>query len=263
MLQNQLSRLWQDYICVCPDAHRIRTFLAARGETIINDHIAFRTWGVPGFDINTIADSFIPLGYTPGEAYQFDQKKLIARHFNPPSPQLPRVFVSQLDLDRFDNKFADLVRSLSAQVPAAAADQWDFCTAGRLWEVSYSHYEALRKSSEYAAWLAAFGLVANHFTVSVNGLQTFENISNLCAALQDAGFLLNTDGGLIKGSPQVFLEQASTLAGEVEVSFSDGSQVIPGCYYEFALRYPTLDGQIFGGFVAGSADRIFTSTNRR
>jgi hypothetical protein len=33
---------------------------------------------------------------------------------------------------------------------------------------------------------------------------------------------------------------------------------IPGCYYEFALRHNGFDG-----FIAGSADKIFESTNKQ
>jgi hypothetical protein len=48
----------------------------------------------------------------------------------------------------------------------------------------------------------------------------------------------------------------------VKVDFSDGAQYIPGCYYEFARRFPMPDGRLFRGFVTGSADKIFESTNK-
>ncbi|MGB1300776.1 MAG: DUF1338 domain-containing protein, partial [Pseudoalteromonas tetraodonis] len=35
------------------------------------------------------------------------------------------------------------------------------------------------------------------------------------------------------------------------------------CFYEFAIRYPKPDGEIYTGFVAASADKIFESTNAR
>ena len=47
------------------------------------------------------------------------------------------------------------------------------------------------------------------------------------------------------------------------MKFDDGSKVIPCCYYEFARRYPLPNGNLFQGFVAKSADKIFESTNRR
>jgi hypothetical protein len=126
-----------------------------------------------------------------------------------------------------------------------------------------TYYETLRRESEYAAWLAAFGFRANHFTVDVNALKTFESLGELNRFLKDQGHRLNTSGGEIKGSPEDLLEQSSTLAGEVEVRFSDGRKRIPACYYEFARRYPGPDGKLFTGFVAKSADKIFQSTDRQ
>ncbi|MFP3457566.1 DUF1338 family protein, partial [Psychrobacter sp. SIMBA_152] len=76
-------------------------------------------------------------------------------------------------------------------------------------------------------------------------------------------FALNTSGGEVKGSPEVLLEQSSTLADEYAVTFSDGDMRIPSCFYEFAIRYPKPDGEIYTGFVAASADKIFESTNAR
>nr|WP_293271384.1 hypothetical protein [Nannocystis sp.] len=46
------------------------------------------------------------------------------------------------------------------------------------------------------------------------------------------------------------------------MEFSDGVYAVPGCYYEFARRYPGPDGALFDGFIEGSADRIFESTDR-
>lgn len=76
------------------------------------------------------------------------------------------------------------------------------------------------------------------------------------------GYQLNSAGGIIKGTPAEFLEQSSTMAEKIKVSFSDGEFEIPSCYYEFARRYPLPDGKLYQGFVAQSADKIFESTNR-
>jgi hypothetical protein len=42
----------------------------------------------------------------------------------------------------------------------------------------------------------------------------------------------------------------------------EGLKEIPGCYYEFAKRYPDADGKLYSGFIAKSADKIFESTDR-
>ena len=50
-------------------------------------------------------------------------------------------------------------------------------------------------------------------------------------------------------------------SGIIKMDFTEGSYEIPGCYYEFARRYPDEKGNIYSGFIAKSADKIFESTN--
>ena len=135
-------------------------------------------------------------------------------------------------------------------------------TSGRRWSLDAATYEALYQESEYAGWMAAFGFCANHFTVFVNALKTVPNIEELADLLIRQGFTMNEAGGLIKGSTDVYLKQCSTMAARIEVPFTDGPTTIPSCYYEFAERYPLADGQLYQGFVAASADKIFESTHR-
>ena len=121
----------------------------------------------------------------------------------------------------------------------------------------------LLEESEYAAWMAAWGYRANHFTVSINHLNEFKTIAAVNQIIKDAGIALNTTGGEIKGSAEVLLEQSSTLANKINVKFSDKEMEIPSCFYEFAYRYNKPDGELYTGFVAASADKIFESTNAR
>lgn len=51
------------------------------------------------------------------------------------------------------------------------------------------------------------------------------------------------------------------MADKVEVAFSDAVHSIPGGFYEFAKRYQDNQGELYHGFVAASADKIFESTN--
>jgi hypothetical protein len=262
-LDTLLDRLWQDYVKYNPHARQVVDLLEARGERVYNDHIAFRTYDHPKVNLETLAKPFLDQGYTPGEDYDFPEKKLRARHFEPPTRDKPLIFISELRTDAFSDTLRDIVRKLVAQVPDDLPGHWDFPIAGRPWSVSQIDYESLRKESEYAAWVAAMGYRANHFTVDVNALESFDSLQQLNEFLKQNGIALNDAGGEIKGTPDVYLEQSSTLAGEVEVAFTDGTMKIPGCYYEFARRYETPDGRLFTGFVAKSADRIFQSTDRR
>jgi hypothetical protein len=95
----------------------------------------------------------------------------------------------------------------------------------------------------------------------VNHLGQTDELSEVNARLKEAGFVLNTSGGEIKGGPEVFLAQSSTMADRAPVSFSDETAEIPSCFYEFAQRYNMPNGKRYQGFVAASADKIFESTN--
>lgn len=262
-IEELIDRLWEDYEAITPQAKRIRELLAGRGEQVVNDHIALRTFSLPGMDIEDLDRAFVAAGYEPIESYRFEAKKLEACHYEHPRTELPKIFISALQVDELGADNAERIRSLAAQVASGAAADNRFAGSGRHWSLERATYEALAAESEYAAWVAAFGFRANHFTVLVNALETFDGLAELNAFLREQGFELNQSGGEIKGSPAVCLEQSSTLADVVEVELDDGLLEIPSCYYELARRYPTESGELFQGFVAGSADKIFESTDRR
>jgi hypothetical protein len=259
------DRLWEQYIAENPGAGAIHHLFQNEGETVVNDHVAFRTFDDPRVNIDVLAKPFILAGYRPAGEYQFEKKKLRARHYEiPGSPESPRVFISELMLKEFSQELQDIIRRQLDSVPEDILNAPDLIFRGSIFSsISHAVYEKLREESEYAAWMYAFGFRANHFTVSINYLEKFESIEELNSFLKRNGFQLNSSGGEIKGTPGQLLEQSSTLADQVEVSFSDGTHTIPGCYYEFARRYPGKDGKLFSGFIAGSADKIFESTDYR
>jgi len=252
-----LAALWRGYVSVTPQALRIHELLAARGETPVNDHVALRTFGRPRVGLEVLARPFLELGWAPRDDYRFEEKHLVARAYQPPRPGLPKVFISELLVEALSASARALVDALVAQVPGEGEVLW----SGRPWKVTQATYRALLAESEYAAWVAAFGFRANHFTVDVGQLTTFGSLEALDDFLLQHGFRLNEAGGRIKGSPSAYLEQSSTLADEVEVAFDDGALRVPSCYYEFARRYPLPDGTRFEGFVPASANRLFESTH--
>jgi len=258
------EQLWRDYLASTPSARRIRDLLEARGEVLVNDHIALRTFDHPRVDIGRLASIFLAWGYREApDRYTFEAKKLRARHYEHPQG-LPRIFISELATNAFSSTLRGIVESCIAAIPRDM-DILSLYLADTPWTLSGNDYERLAAESEYAAWVGAFGYRPNHFTVSVNHLQTFADLPALNAFLTSHGFALNGAGGEIKGSPRVGLEQSSTLADRVRVDFADGPRLVPSCYYEFARRYP-LDprqpNRLYQGFVTASADRIFESTDR-
>ncbi|MCA9546796.1 MAG: DUF1338 domain-containing protein [Myxococcales bacterium] len=250
------EQLWRDYAAVTPSAARIQALLAARGEPVTNDHIALRTFDVAGIDLDTLARPFLDLGYVATGEYAFPVKRLQARSYSHPAGH-PRVFISQLVTAEFSDRVQRAARGFAAQVGPnpLTGQRWD--------PPAHAVYEALRQESEYAAWLAAFGIRANHFTVAVHALKTFDGLEALNDWLLHEGFGLNDRGGLIKGGPGVCLAQSSTWADRVQWAFADKIAEVPSCYYEFAQRFPGPDGALYDGFVTDSADRIFESTDHR
>lgn len=263
-LDDLLKKLWDDYRSINKQADGIYNLLTKRGEKIQNDHIAFRTYGLPKVNIDVLARPFIGFGYKPNGEYTFTEKKLRARHYEHKDATKPKIFISELKVEEFSPSLQKTVKDLAAQVPEALTKQGDFSVSGRPWKpVSYAAYQALQKESEYAAWMAVYGFRANHFTVYFNALKTFSSLAEFNAYLKDNGFQLNSAGGEIKGSPKDYLEQSSTMAHPTEVDFSDGKKTVPACYYEFARRYPMPSGKEFTGFVEKSADKIFESTDNK
>jgi len=260
-LDEWFVRLWEDYAAIAPQAASIRTKLEERGERIVDDHVAFRTLDVAPIALDQLGAIVEDLGYEPFDDYDFPDKKLRARSYTHPD-RWPRIFLSELLVDQLAVEHAAILRGLVDQIDDDVELGPDAFWAGTLWEpVSFDDYAGLRDASEYAAWVAALGLRPNHFTLNVNGLDSFRGRTSLLNCAADQGFALNTSGGAVKGSPEVFLEQGSTMADRLEVEFAGGARhAIPTCYYEFALRYPA-DGGLYDGFVAASADKIFESTD--
>jgi hypothetical protein len=258
------AALWQDYVQLTPSAEKIHALLGSgQQDDVINDHIALRTFNLDKVGLDKLAAHFLAVGYREAGEYHFEAKKLYAKHFEHPDPTAPKVFISELLVEKCSPMLQQAVQKLVAQIPVEAVTAENFIYSGRHWDIDQATYRVLLEESEYAAWMAVWGFRANHFTVSVNALQNFTTLESVNQALKDAGFALNTSGGEIKGSADVLLEQSSTLADEAEVAFTDGVLSVPSCFYEFALRYPTADGSLYTGFVAASADKIFESTNAR
>lgn len=260
----------------------VQAGIIAHPEDIENDHIAFRTLGVPHLGITSFEKIFLYYGYQKRDYYHFEGKKLDAYWFSPPEPHYPRIFVSELRVKELSEEAQRIIQSYTDEVksdPVASLDldngeAVDAFLHQPLWRTpSLSGYLALLQESEYAAWVIYNRYYLNHFTISVHNLpEGYNTVAEFNDFLEKQGIKLNDSGGKIKESPDGGLLQSSTVAQMLEAEFADGEKyLIPGSYVEFAERrvlsqFADLPADQIqrqhrrDGFEAGNADKIFEST---
>lgn len=262
-LQQLLTNLWEQYVTDSPSALSVYNLLTDAGEEVVNDHIAFRTFSDPRINVNQLGKFWLELDYEVKGEYRFDTKKLTAKHFEHKyDEKMPKIFISQLETSEFSPFLQEVATNCANKIPEKLLQSSEILYSGNCFgELDYNIYQKLLTESEYAAWLYVFGFRANHFTVYVNYLQKYNSVHLLNDFLKQNNFQLNTAGGEVKGTPEQLLEQSSTMAGHVDVKFKQGTYSIPNSFYEFAKRYNTKDGNLYQGFIANSADKLFESTN--
>ncbi|KAK9807821.1 hypothetical protein WJX72_010228 [[Myrmecia] bisecta] len=275
---NQVLRRYWDRTPTAVTLMGLLQSLEAPGAPIYFDHLAFRTYGVDGFGIDSISRVFTDFGYTQRDELHFPAKKLRALWFAPPGQDsmLPRVFISELKVNELSPQAQAVINKYTGGMNQAAGRYAALCAAtGALpWgHAQVADFDTLSRESEYAAWTLVNGYSLNHTTVSVHRLQGFRGgIEGLNDELLKRGFAMNDDGGLLKVSPDGGLRQSSTVADRVLFTFANGeTRSVPGAYIEFAERlvlpqFEHLKGAAVeehhrrDGFEVGNADKIFSST---
>ena len=262
-IRELFEEMWTTYCKVNRHVEEVKEYMMAHEEgDIVNDHIALRTFNHPRVNREVLAKSFLDSGYKPVEDLQFEKKKLDATYYTNDDPDLTRVFISELRIEEFSPELQSTINRLVDEIPNKAIEQFNFCNSGVPWDViTFDTYNKLKEESEYAAWVATFGFIVNHFTISITDMKSFDHMFQVNRFMKENGFKINDSGGEVKGSVEQGLEQSSIMARDVDVQFApEDSEIkkIQGCYYEFALRYNNFDG-----FIAGSADKIFESTDNK
>ena len=249
---------------------------------IENDHIAFRTMGVPFLGIQSLEKIFLHYGFKRMDHYFFPAKKLDAFWYTPPSPEYPRIFISELRVQDLSENAQHIIHSYTDEVTADPVDSINIDDANAvdnflhsgLWQLpTLEDYLTLSKESEYAAWVIYNRYYLNHFTISVHNLKDgYNTIADFNAFLERNGFTLNDSGGKIKVSEDRSLLQSSTVAEMIEATFANGvKHRISGSYVEFAERKVLKQFENLStseikrahrreGFEANNADKIFEST---
>lgn len=285
-LDEILDSLFQPYYDRVPNVEKITNAMITNGmiqsqNDIVNDHIAFRTLGVTHLGINSFEKIFLKYGYIKKDYYHFEAKKLDAYWYAPPSPKYPRIFMSELKVDKLSSKAQSIIAKYTQHINLDPVDQLDLNDSKEigdffyrpLWQLpTIQDYNDLLAESEYAAWVIYNRYYLNHYTISVHDLPSgYNTIESFNSFLESIDIVLNTSGGKIKTSNDGLLKQSSTVAEMINATFADGEAMeIAGSYVEFAERLPLISngknitnasGQDRrDGFESANADKIFEST---
>lgn len=280
VIEKVISKLWENYKNKVSQVGKIEEAIRLQGDSWSEDHIAFRTLPGKHCGLHILQALFELLGYTKSNDYRFTDKKLTAISMDPPNNKslhstkiFPKIFISVLDADGFSSKFKECLLKYTNDVTASPLEKLKsefvalqknsqkidefsesihlFLSNGGSWRTPlYEDYEILRKESEYAAWTLVYGNTPNHFTVSIHLMKNFKSLSDFNSFIQtNLGIKMNTSGGsLIKGTPEVMLEQSATLAEEVLTPFQECFKKIPYAFVEFAYRHPLQESKmmVFG-----------------
>jgi hypothetical protein len=297
VLTNLLDRLWDNYCNRVSYARRYCDLVLAKGGRVVNDHIAYRTLNTPMGDlpvgIEGMSRVITPLGYKPADSYAFTDKHLVARHYEHPDPLLPKIFISQLQVDELPadtaGKIRDAVANAKDLLAGDAASMLDRAEtlspsdADALTDKLYAYITTrpwpappkdavveINNVSQYAAWTLLHGNSVNHFTAYINEQQVadWSDIDVTVAALREAGVPMKES---VEGQPGSKLRQSATQAVDEDCDVVDASGKPAKlrwsyAYYELAERgsVPGPDGKPvrFSGFLGPQATHLFEMTKR-
>ncbi|WP_316814554.1 DUF1338 domain-containing protein [Pedobacter nyackensis] len=282
-----LNMLFERYAQEVPAVKKITTALVTSGviagqDEIVNDHIAFRTLGLPHLGIASFEKIFLHQGYKKMDYYYFESKKLNAYWYAPPSPEYPRIFMSELIVKDLSAQAQEIIYKYTNHIKTDPVDALDLDNGAQigaffhqpLWQLpDIADYRLLLEESEYAAWVIYNRYYLNHYTISVHNLKTgYNTLEDFNVFVESLGLKLNTSGGKIKVSPDGLLRQSSTVAEMQQAEFANGETMpIAGSYVEFSERLILPDFKHLPhadieakhrreGFETNNADKIFEST---
>ncbi|MCB9851087.1 MAG: DUF1338 domain-containing protein [Phycisphaerales bacterium] len=294
-MSHMMDLLWERYRRDVAYAQRYVELVESAGGRAVNDHVAFRSLNVElpmqPAGVEATRQLFLALGYVQRGAYEFPDANLTAVHLEHDEPDMPRVFISQLEVDRLPKDVASLVRDaicktraaweypadVIAKVRSCKLSEGEARSAGERLAAYFTRpwcpppraiIPAVNEVSQYAAWTLLHGNAVNHFTASINNqnVADWDDIAATVAGLRAAGVPMKDS---IEGEPGSKLRQSSTKAsqGEFEVTEDDGQiGLIPWtyAYYELAEReYITQeDGTLalFNGFLGAQTKGLFEMT---
>jgi len=292
------DKLWKQYIERVPYAKQYAEMVTNMGGKLVIDHIAFRTFnahtGEQPEGIRAIRHILNFLGYKTVSKYNFPKKKLKATHFEHPDENLPKIFVSQLEVSELPEwaqtaiintvnnttylisyKSLELLRILeeNGALPSEAAEYLldDLVQYFRRpWNIPLKEdVLKLNDISQYGAWVLLHGNSVNHIAALVNfqEVQEWPDLETISKSLAEAGAPMKEH---IEGESGGKLQQTATLAikDEVKVKGEAGieNMMWTYAYFELIKRGYIEENdtkKLFGGFVGNQENHLFSMTRTR
>jgi hypothetical protein len=231
------------------------------------------------------------LGYHPAGKYLLPKKNLKAVHFEAETEDLPKFYVSQLEVSLLPGWVQRLFPAMLAETPYVLSDT-GIELLGKLKKDQLLNTEAaeilvdelvnyfrrpwdpppkdtvlkLNDVSHYAAWVLLHGNSPSHFAVNINnqGVTAWPDIEKTCQFLKNAGLPMKEK---IEGEKGSFLQQSATLAvkEDVDVKTDNDIETINWtyAYLEFVRRgYTEETGQrtLFQGFIENQERYMYNLT---
>jgi hypothetical protein len=289
------DKLWEQYVERVPYARQYADLVVEKGGKVVIDHIAFRTFnahtGEQPEGIRAIKHILNFLGYKQVSEYKFPKKNLNSTHFEHPDETLPKIFVSQLEINDLPNWAQNIInetvhntfyllndRSLellavleeNGSLPHEAADFFVDDVVQyfrRPWNIPLKE-EVLKMNdiSQFGAWVLVHGNAVNHFAILVNdqNVKEWPDLETTINALTEAGIPMKKN---IEGEPGSKLRQTATLATkeEVDVKGEVGFEKMfwTYAYLELVERGYFNEGgeqKLFQGFLGEQAKHFFCLT---
>jgi hypothetical protein len=296
LLEQLLQVLWGEYLGRVPYAQRYVDLVEQKGGRVVNDHIAFRSLNTANpaqpAGREALVSLFQALGYRQAADYDFPATNLSAVHLEHADDSLPKLFISQLEVDRLPAEYRELIRDNVARVDPSfpvfseAIEPVDSVLRGdtevpvaaqalarlfrRPWDPpDRSAVLKLSEVSQYGAWTLLHGNSVNHFTTLINahGVPEWPDIQSTVEGLRSAGVPMKD---AIEGEPGSHLRQSATQAakGRFPVTETDGSMgeiEWTYAYYELAQRglitTPSGETRQFSGFLGPQTTGLFALTD--
>ncbi len=295
IVQLLIDKLWEQFVERVPYARKYADLVLEKGGKVVIDHIAFRTFnahtGEQPEGIRAIKHILNFLGYAPVTKYKFPKKRLNSIHFEHPNETLPKIFVSQLEVNELpvwaqsvindtvhntyyllSNKSLELLRILEEKkvLPNEAADYLvdDLVQYfRRSWNIpSKEDVLKINDVSQFGAWVFIHGNTVNHFGVLINeqNIKEWPDLETTHKALAISGIPMKET---IEGDSGSMLRQAATLASKEEVDVK-GEAVFEKMIWTYAYlelterNYIDVGGvqKLFSGFLMEQANHFFNLT---